>query len=557
MRRITPLLWALRRTKRRLPNLIFLIVINMGQSLLNVAFALGMKSVIDSAVSGSRTQLIQAGITQGCVVLGLLLTNMLNRHLREKTLAQLDRDWKKYLFHGALHGEYADISQYHTGELLNLFNNDTKTINDALLSIFPGLAAMIAQLVAGVVALAVMAPKLTAVILAGGIVLIFATSLIRKPLKRLHKRISEENGRVSGFLQEILEKLLMVQAMDVSEEIEKRSDKMLDRRYALERKRKNVSLLSSGCINFLALGAGFVVLTWGAFGIFNGTMGYGTLTALLQLVNQVRTPMISLSGVLPQYVALTASAERLMDLESIFGEPAEPADTPQNLYETMQTISAETLSFAYDRDPVFQGASFHLPKGEFGVIVGHSGIGKSTLLKLMLGIFKPQEGSLFLQTEDGRIALDRTTRGLFAYVPQGNLLLSGTLRDNLTITRPEATEEEIAQAIYLSCMDDYMDSLPQGLETVLGEGAQGLSEGQAQRLSIARAVLSQAPVMLLDEATSALDPVTEQTVLERLQQAGRTCIAVTHRPAAVEMSQWQLEVRRDGCILHRKEKETS
>ena len=210
MRRRRPLLWALRRTRKRLPNLIFLIAINIGQSLLNVAFALGMKSVIDGAVSGNREQLLHACITQGCVVLGLLLTNMLNRHLREKTLAQLDRDWKKYLFHGTLHGEYADVSRYHTGELLNLFNNDTKTVNDALLSIFPGLAAMIAQLVAGVVALAVMAPKLTAVILAGGVVLVFATSLIRKPLKRLHKRISEENGRISGFLQEILEKLLMV-----------------------------------------------------------------------------------------------------------------------------------------------------------------------------------------------------------------------------------------------------------------------------------------------------------------------------------------------------------
>lgn len=551
MKKRKPLLWALRRTKRRLPALVFLIIISIGQSLLNVSFALGMKNVIDSAVSHDQEQFVLACITQGSVVLGLLLTNLLNRHLRDKTLAQLERDWKKYLFHGALHGEYADVSKYHTGELLNLFNNDTKTINDALIGIFPNLAAMVTQLVAGVAALAVMEPLLTAVILAGGVCLVFATSLIRKPLKRLQKRISAENGRISGFLQEILEKLLMVQAMDVSQEIEKRSHTMLDRRYELERKRKNISLLSGSCINFLALGAGFVVLTWGSYGILNSTMGYGTLTALIQLVNQVRAPMVNLSGVLPQYVALTASAERLMDLEEVFGEPAEPVDTPQNLYESMQTISAENMSFAYDRDPVFQQATFQIPKGEFGVIVGHSGIGKSTLLKLLLGIFKPQEGQLFLQTAEGRIPLDRTTRGLFAYVPQGNLLLSGTLRQNLILTRPGATEEEIRQAVYISCMDDYLDTLPMGLETVLGESAQGLSEGQAQRLSIARAVLSQAPVMLLDEATSALDPVTEQTVLTRLQQAGKTCIAVTHRPAATQMSQWQLEVRQDGCILHR------
>lgn len=553
MKKRRPLLWALRRTRKRLPSLVFLIVINIGQSLLNVAFALGMKNVIDSAVSGSLEHFTQVCVTQGCVVLGLLLASMLNRHFREKTLAQLERDWKKYLFHGTLHGEYAAVSNYHTGELLNLFNNDTKTINDALLTIFPGLAAMVTQLVAGIIALAVMEPVLTAVILVGGVCLVFATSLIRKPLKRLQKRISAENGKISGFLQEILEKLLMVQAMDVSEEIEKRADRMLDRRYQLECKRKNISLLSGSCINFLALGAGFVVLTWGSFGILNGTVGYGTLTALIQLVNQVRTPMINLSGVLPQYVALTASAERLMELEEIFGEPAEPADTPQALYDSMAAIGAEDMSFAYDRDPVFRQATFSIPKGEFGVIVGHSGIGKSTLLKLLLGIFKPQEGQLFLQTKDGRLPIDRTTRGLFAYVPQGNLLLSGTLRENLTITRPDATEEEIRQAVYVSCMDDYLDTLPQGLETVLGESAQGLSEGQAQRLSIARAVLSQAPVMLLDEATSALDPATEEAVLTRLREAGKTCIAVTHRPAAVEMSQWQLEMCDGTCVLHRRE----
>jgi ATP-binding cassette subfamily B protein len=251
-------------------------------------------------------------------------------------------------------------------------------------------------------------------------------------------------------------------------------------------------------------------------------------------------------------VALTAAAERLMELETVFGQPATPRATPQALYDSMEAICARDLQFAYDREPVFQNADFTLPKGQFGVITGHSGIGKSTLLKLLLGIFHPTGGALVLQTADGEIPLDRTTRGLFAYVPQGNLLLSGSLRENLLLTRPEATEEELLQAIYISCMDDFLDSLPQGLDTLLGESAQGLSEGQAQRLSIARAVLRQAPVLLLDEATSALDPETEQTVLTRLRAAGKTIIAVTHRPAAVEMSDWQLEVFQGQCILHTK-----
>ena len=550
MKRNRPLFWALGRIRKRLPNLILLMVLSALSALLNVGFALGMKNVIDSAVTRDSQAFWQACLLQGIIVVSLVVIACLTRHLREMLTAHLERDWKKHLFHGVLHGEYSDISRYHTGELLNLFNNDTRTITDALLAIFPGLVSMITQLVAGVIALAVMEPVLTGIILAGGILLVLATGLIRKPLKKLQKRISLENGKVSGFLQEILEKLLMVQSMDVSVEIEKRSGSLLDRRFALERKRKHITVLSATCINILAMGAGFVVLMWGGHGILQGVVSYGALTALLQLVNQVRTPMLNLSGVLPKYVALTASAERLMELEAVFGQPAEPRDTPQALFDAMQNITARDMGFAYDRDPVFWDATFTIPKQGFGVITGHSGIGKSTLLKLMLGIFHPQEGTLFLQTPEGEIPLDRTTRGLFAYVPQGNLLLSGTLRENLILTRPAATEEEIQSAIYISCMDDFLDTLPQGLDTVLGESAQGLSEGQAQRLSIARAVLSQAPIMLLDEATSALDPATEKAVLTRLRDAGRTCIAVTHRPAAVEMSNWQLEMADGRCVLH-------
>ena len=552
MKKTKPLMFVLRRIRKRLPSLIVLIFINIINGILSVGFAMGMKYVIDCAVAGQKDALVRACVIQAIVAALWLLSLQVNRHLREKLTAQLDRDWKKRLFHGLLYGDYADVSAYHTGELINRFHNDVKAVDDAVMAIFPNLAAMITQLVAAIIALASMEPVLTAVILACGIVVMGLTALLRRPLKRLQKRLSLQEGRVSGFCQEILEKLLMVQAMDVAGEIEQRSGQLLDQRYDLQLRRKRFSMLSAGFMQLLTLGATFAVLVWGCMGIYHGTVTYGTLMALIQLVGQVRAPVVNLSGVFTQYVAMVAAAERLAELENIFGEPAEPMDDPHALYEKLETIEARGMTFAYDRDPVFQNADFAIPKGEFGVITGHSGIGKSTLLKLLLGIFRPQEGELYLQTQDTKIPLDRTTRGLFAYVPQGNLLLSGTLRENLILTRPQATEEEIRQAVYISCMDDYLDTLPQGLETVIGENAMGLSEGQAQRLSIARAVLSQAPVMLLDEATSALDPDTEQKVLSRLLATGRTCIAVTHRPAAVEMSSWQLEMRDGNCILHTK-----
>jgi ATP-binding cassette subfamily B protein len=177
------------------------------------------------------------------------------------------------------------------------------------------------------------------------------------------------------------------------------------------------------------------------------------------------------------------------------------------------------------------------------VITGPSGIGKSTLLKLLLGVFCPDSGELYLQCGEERVPVDRSTRRLFAYVPQGNLLFSGTLRENLIVTAPQATEAALQQAVYVSAMDEFLPQLPQGLDTYIGESGAGLSEGQAQRLAIARAVLGGAPVLLLDECTSALDAETEQKVLQRLRALPkRTCIAVTHRPAARALCDWRLEL---------------
>jgi ATP-binding cassette subfamily B protein len=250
---------------------------------------------------------------------------------------------------------------------------------------------------------------------------------------------------------------------------------------------------------------------------------------------------------MPQYIAMLASAERLMELETIQSQKIPAGEEPHVLYSRMDAIGAENLSFSYDRDAVLRQAEFALPKGAFAAITGPSGIGKSTLLKLLLGIFKPESGGLFLQCGAERIPLDRATRRLFAYVPQGNLLLSGTLLENLTIARPDATKEQIEEAVFVSAMDDFLPQLPNGLHTVIGESAAGLSEGQAQRLAIARAVLGGAPVLLLDECTSALDPETEKKVLSRIRALpGRTCIAVTHRNAAVELCDWQLQVENGG-----------
>lgn len=530
------LMWILKRIRRRIPAIILLILCSIGTSIGGVRFALGSKGVIDAAVAGDKNAFFHACCTQAAIILFILLCTTMVRHLKERIHASLDWDWKKDLFHEILNSEYRAVSAYHSSELLNRLNNDVRILDDSIVSLLPSVFSMITKLISAAYVLFLLSPWFTLILVLAGAVVILITGLIRKNLKNLHKRVSEATGWVNGILQEAMEKLLAVQAMDISAEIERRAEIRLKERFALHRKRKNVSLLANTCINVMFYSAGFATLIWCSAGILTGAMSFGTMTAMTQLVNQIQNPIINLSGIIPQYIAAVAAAERLQEVDMLPKKVAVRSELPTELYGRFDSITAKQLVFTYDRDRILDGADFSLPKGSFCVIYGPSGTGKSTLLKLMLGIFTPEQGTLALQCGDEEIPVDGSTRMLFSYVPQGNLLFSGTIRDNLLVVKPDATEQEIMHATYISVMDEYLDQLPDGLDTILGESGAGLSEGQAQRLAIARAILGGAPILLLDECTSALDARTEELVLQRLKNLkDKTCIAVTHRSVMEEI----------------------
>lgn len=546
--------WLARRCRRSMPRLLLLTGAQVGNALFGVLFALGSRSVIDAAVEGSREGFFQACGFQCSIILGILVSLTLMRHLRERLRADMDRDWKQQLLHGLLHGEYEKVSAYHSAELLNRLNNDVTKVNEGVITIVPSVSEMATRMIAALAILGILDWKFTLLMLLCGSVVIASTAMMRRKLKDLNKQVSEHDGKVSGFLQELMEKLLMVQAMDLSQEVERRSDEALDARYQVQRRRKNISLFANTSVSIMYYGAGFFALLWSGWRLLHGQISFGSLTAVIQLVNQLQTPFVNLSGVLPKYMDMLASGERLMELEEIHGQPVPMVEDPDALYEAMDAIAAENLTFSYDRDRILDGASFRVPKGVFAVITGPSGIGKSTLLKLLLGVFRPESGGLTMDCGERKIPLDRSTRRMFAYVPQGNLILSGTIRENLTITAPNATEAEIQRAVTVSCMDAFLCDLPQGLDTMLGESGAGLSEGQVQRLAIARAVLGGAPILLLDECTSALDAETEQQVLCRLKTLpNRTCLAVTHRPAAIALCDCRLEVNHGQIQLVKNE----
>jgi len=551
--------WVCQKIKNRIASIVIMAFANVGSSLLGVLFALNSRQLIDRAIAGERQLFLRACVLQVLLIAGMILCISMTRILRERILAQLDRDWKKELLHNLLSGDYADVSAYHSGELINRMTNDVRILDESIVSIVPNLCGMLTKLIAAVVVVISLEPVFGAVILVAGSVLMIVIGLLRQRIKVLNKEVSEADGQVSGMLQEVLEKLLIVQALDVSGEMERRTDKLMEQRFGVQMRRKNVSMVANTAVSILSYGASFGTLVYAAVGLLHGAITFGELTALTQLVSQLQGPVVQLSSFYPQYAALTAAAERLKELVDLgvreASEASNEANTSteynsrslQKLYDEMTCLGAEEISYTYGRNQVLDHASFQLPKGSFCVVTGNSGIGKSTLLKLLMGIYRPDEGKLYVrrkgEKEQDSITLTKNLRKLFAYVPQGNLLLSGTLKENLLLTNPEATQEEIEKALWASDMIEYLSDLPQGLDTVIKENAGGLSEGQAQRLSIARAILSGAPILLLDEATSALDEETEQKVLSRIKSLqNHTCIMVTHRPAAVKLCDYRLEI---------------
>jgi ATP-binding cassette subfamily B protein len=276
------------------------------------------------------------------------------------------------------------------------------------------------------------------------------------------------------------------------------------------------------------------VLVWGATAISKNAITYGTLTAFLQLVSQVRAPLQNISGILPQYYSAMASAERLMTIENLESEPESIGETElSELKENFQKVSIKNLAFSYDDEIILKNCSFEFERGKITAITGESGSGKSTLFKLLLGLYEPLGGSLNFNDD---IPINSSTRGMFAYVPQGNMILSGTIRENITLCNPDVNEEEIIKAAKTAAIYDFITTLPDGFDTVLSERGAGLSEGQIQRLSIARALLFDAPILLFDEATSALDEQTETTLLSNIKELpDKTVLFITHRNTSISV----------------------
>ncbi len=545
MRKAKPIKWLMLRSKKQAFKMSMLIFANALLSALAVVFAFIIKEVVDSvAIDKNVYKFITFSIAIFGVVLLQFGLRMVIVCLSEHIRAKLEMEYRAYVFSKILNKKYDKISGYHSGELMNRLTSDVNIVADGVTSILPNAVSAIVRLVCAVVALIVLDWIFAVAFSIAGLLVFVTMTLLRGKLKNLHKTAQESEGRFRSFMQECIENMLAVKVFSINGKIEKQSDQLQEENFKIKMRRKNYSALGHSTYNFIFSAGYLFALIYGCSKILGDALSYGSLSAILQLVNNVQVPFMSLSNVMPKYYAMVASAERLIEIEKIENENKKKYLDAQSTYEKLKGIRVKDLTFTYDRDKILSNTSIYINKKDFVLIEGGSGAGKSTLIKIMLGVYQTEYGGIYLDTIDGEVQLDNSGRTLFSYVPQGNMIFSGTLKDNVTFINDKATDQQIERALELSCAKDFVNELPNGLDTVVGENGIGLSEGQIQRIAIARAILCDAPIILLDEATSALDEDTERRVLDNLRSLDDiTLIIVSHKKAATSICNRRFRVK--------------
>ena len=548
--------WLWRVTGKYKGCVAVLLVLQIIFGVCGVVFAMLFRDLIDGAVAGDFRRFSKTAILLVALEFGELLLSVFARFMSEWTSSSLENRFKERLFSSLLHKDYAAVTALHSGEWLTRLTSDAGVVTNGVIGIFPGLAGMAARLTGALIALYYMEPAFFYVIIPAGILILLITSVFRGRLKRLHKKIQEANGAVVSFLQERLESLMIIRVFSMEKQTCEEAAKKMEQHKTARLKRNHFSNLCNTGFG-LAMDGGYLFgAIYCGYGILKGTMSYGTFTAILQLVGQVQSRVAGISGIVPQYYAMLASAERLMESEAYEDDgnenPVDGTEISRFYREEFQGIGVREAAFSYrasgkgeagmEETSVIENFNLYIPKGEYAAFTGHSGCGKSTLLKLLMCLYPLDKGERYLKTKkDGReaeIPLTASWRGLFAYVPQGNQLMSGTIREIVSFGDPEGMrqEERLREALKIACADEFVSALEKGIDTMLGERGCGLSEGQIQRIAIARAIFSDRPVLILDESTSSLDEMTEQKLLANLREmTDKTVLIITHRPAVLRI----------------------
>lgn len=543
------------------------IVLCTALGLLNIclgwAFVWVSKWAVDVATHAEEGNLWHILLLLPLIMVGEIASSALQTWISQVRNVKLDNRLKQRVFRHLIESEWRGIEKFHTGDVVNRIEGDVSSVVGFATDTLPGIFVLLFQLVGSFIMLWWLDSTLAWIIVCVTPVFLLLARIYMRKMHKITRQVRDSESSVQCQIQENLQHRSVIKTLEQTDGTMGRMTGVMDVLTGQVKDRARLSVITR-----LFLSGGFslgYILTfgWGVLQIWHGIIGYGTMVAFLQLSSRVQRPIMDLSKEIPVFVRCFTSAERLLELLHLPLEENTPmpelksrqlgirvedvtfsyptaghsdSSSAKGLNGSSSTTAVQSDSSSTEERPVLNHFSYDFVPGQSVAILGETGVGKTTLIRLLLSLIRPDSGTISLYTAAGEEQpLTAYSRRYFTYVPQGNTLLSGTIRSNLQMGRADASDEAMAEALRLAAAD-FVFSLPKGLDTPCGERGGGLSEGQAQRIAIARALLRKAPVMLLDEATSALDPETEERVMQNLGTSGhdRLVILITHRPSAAE-----------------------
>lgn len=549
---VDEIFWIYQYARRYWKQMVFYTALGLVGTVVSLLSSLVSRDMVD-IITGHQTGLL---VRTFAFFIGLNAGNILlsqaSAYFSNKISIRVDNAIKADVFDKMLITDLESLQKYHTGDLLTRWSNDASTISNGILSWIPNLIIYSVRFISTFLMVFYHDPWFALIAMIGMPISILTTRHMLRSMRNTNKSVAAMNAKMTGFNQETFSNIQTIKAFDMirlySRQLRSMQEEYLDMRMTFQR----LSLTASAIMSLAGLAISYSCYAFGIYRVWSGAITYGTMTMFLGLSSSLTSTLNQLISLIPTAVGISVAARRLLDIWELPKESFAFSELVEEFQEKNRTsgihIRLSDLSYSYQSGTqVFSHTDFEAHPNEIVALVGPSGEGKTTLLRIMLSLLHPQSGNAIVYGDvtDQRLRLVPSTRRLFAYVPQGNTMFSGTIAENMRGVKEKATDEEIIDALKLACAWEFVEKLPHQINHQIGERGKGFSEGQAQRLAIARALLKKSPILLLDEATSALDPATEEALLKNIARDDypRTCIVTTHRTSVLGICDRVYEIK--------------
>lgn len=549
--------WLLRYVSKYRLQIVLYIIIGLVSTAMGLGVNVASKYLIDSVVSHNNETIVRSAVLAVALGVTQIFVGAVISRIATVVGTKISNEIRSNVYEHITFSKWEDIRKYHSGDLLNRIEGDVGAVSGSIVSYIPGVFTKSAQFLGCLIVVLYYDPTMAIFAFMSAPFLVVSSRISVKMIRKYNKESREMNGKILSFYSESIQNLQTIKAFDLT----KRYVDQLKTNLSLYRKIRlahdKFSIIMTVCMSVIGLAVSYTCYGWGVYRLWQGAISYGTMTLFLQISGQLTSSFSALVSLIPSAISIATAAGRIMEITDLPLEESRDDKKAEKMAESADengvTLCCENLTYTYPdgEKPVVSEISFEAAPGETIAFVGPSGEGKTTVLRLILGLIEPDSGKLSMKSENGEeIRISESTRRFCSYVPQGNAVFSGCIADNLRIVRPEATDEELIEVLKTADAWSFIENLPEGIYTPISEKGVNFSEGQVQRISIARAILRDAPVIVMDEATSALDAATEETVLANMMKAypNRTRVITTHRPSMLKYCTRVYRINENGNL---------